>query len=275
MDSVAYLADGFVFRFPKVERASRKYELEVALLPHLQGRSPLTTPMISYAGCGVRSGLRVVGHPCLQGIPLAEASVAMMSRDRIDVVARPLTEFLDSLRRFPIEVAIGAGADGTPFRLAYDIDFQRARAEVYPLLDEPRRQYIEPLFDTYLGDDRNFINPPSLLHGDLWPEHILCDTTGKPVAIIDFSDMAVGDPDFDLMQIHGTCDRELVRAIAEGLGTSFGSGLSDKLEFYFRANAVKDVLAGIDRGDEEMTKLALDEVRRHADDLRINRSRQM
>jgi aminoglycoside 2''-phosphotransferase len=259
MDSSAYRADGFVFRFPKVSDTSRKYAVEAALLPKLVGEAPLAVPDIRYVGKDRRTGHRFLGYRLLEGTPLTELAGRSLSEGMIQAVAEELGPFLAFMRRFPLEVAVEAGVDDTPFRVDYQRDWQRVQDEVYPLLDKSLRKRVAELYEDYLGDDRNFEHSPALLHGDLWPEHILCDpTSGRPRAIIDFGDLRVGDPDFDLMPLYGMYGRDVVAATVTARGGAPTPELFRKLGFYLRANTLKDVLAGLDREDDDLTAWALE-----------------
>jgi aminoglycoside 2''-phosphotransferase len=258
MDSSAYLADGFVFRFPKVSDTSRKYAVEAALLPKLVADAPLEVPDIRHVGKDRRTGHGFLGYRLLEGIPLDELAGRSLGEGMAHEVAGSLAPFLAFLRRFPVVVAVEAGADHTSFREDYRSDWDRAREEVYPLLDKSLRRRLTQLYDEYLGDERNFEQPPALLHGDLWPEHILCDPSGRPRAIIDFGDLRVGDPDFDLMPLYGMYGKPVVAATATALGTEPSPALFRKLGFYLRANTVRDVLAGLDREDDDLTTWALE-----------------
>jgi aminoglycoside 2''-phosphotransferase len=94
----------------------------------------------------------------------------------------------------------------------------------YPLLDAPLRENVTNLYESY-GKPDHFRYQRSLLHGDLWPDHILCDPrTRRPCGIIDFNDVTVGDPDFDLMPLYGaygpeqTLSKTFWQGSIEGIG---------------------------------------------------------
>ena len=78
---------------------------------------------------------------------------------------------------------------------------------------------------------------PRLLHSDLNEDHILGTFDGphwKPGGIIDFGDVVVGDPIYDLVALHvglTHCDKQLLRFFLEASGT----GLERQPEFAQRA----------------------------------------
>ena len=58
---------------------------------------------------------------------------------------------------------------------------------------------VESQLDAFLEDDANFAYAPTLLHADLWPEHVLFSRdVGRLAGVIDFGDVSIGDPDYDL-----------------------------------------------------------------------------
>ena len=64
-----------------------------------------------------------------------------------------------------------------------------------PRLEKDEREYVEQLYDEYLGDPGNFDYEPTVIHADLSPEHILYDPVTQAVAgVIDFGDIEIGDP---------------------------------------------------------------------------------
>jgi len=79
----------------------------------------------------------------------------------------------------------------------------REREELYPALDRSEHLFVERVIGDYLesGDASAF--RPSLLHGDLSSDHVLFEEASKSVsAIIDFGDMMIGDPAWDLVFIY-------------------------------------------------------------------------
>lgn len=271
MDSIAYLVGGeFVFRFPNVPAVSNNYKKEMALLARLNGRVDLNIPLLCYAGECLDTGLTFVGHRLIEGIPLSELSVSGMDDKSLDKLASSLSAFLEQLRIFPIEDALAAGVPRCCLPEDYDAVFERAQKDLYPRVDGTVQQYVERLFHDYLQANGGFAGGAvSLLHGDLWSEHILCDPGTREVCgIIDFGDAFVGDCDFDLMQLYGEYGTMLVSRIVRALGGQPDAKLFDKLRFFYEANSVLDVFIGLDREDEALVEWALAEVRHRANNGR-------
>lgn len=264
MDSCAYLAAGFVFRFPKIPSVSRKYDAEIALLPRIADRVGVAVPRIAYTGRDPVTGFSFLGYPLIPGTPLSRFSQDT-PHDAIEVLAKTLAGFLSALHGLWVDPDVRSLLWKSIDRSAMEEEYTRARREVFPLVERPVRAYIERLYQGFLADYRD--TPPCLLHGDLWPEHILCD--GEPqsprvTGIIDFGDLAFGDADFDLMQLHGTWGTRLTSPIYRHLGTALIARTTASLDFFFGANSVVDVLLGIDRNDPSLIRWALEELGRRA-----------
>src|SRR4029077_8374132 len=71
-------------------------------------------------------------------------------------------------------------------------------AHVLPLLDPGERVTAERTLASFLDDDDNFRFAPGLTHGDIGPEHVLITDAGDLAGVIDWGDLAVGDPVVDL-----------------------------------------------------------------------------
>ena len=71
-------------------------------------------------------------------------------------------------------------------------------AHVLPLLDPGERATAERTLAAFLDDDDNFRFATGLTHGDIGPEHVLITDAGDLAGVIDWGDLEVGDPVFDL-----------------------------------------------------------------------------
>jgi aminoglycoside 2''-phosphotransferase len=77
------------------------------------------------------------------------------------------------------------------------------QAKLFLTLDEPERLFIERMIESYLKSDDATSFRPTLLHGDLSPDHVLFDLKAESVtAIIDFGDAVIGDRAWDFLFIY-------------------------------------------------------------------------
>jgi aminoglycoside 2''-phosphotransferase len=103
-----------------------------------------------------------------------------------------------------------------------------------------------------------------LLHADFSPDHIICNEEKNVIAgIIDFGDIEIGDPDYDLMYLYEDYwGEEFIGELLKYYPHRDTERLMRKLEFFSRCNTIHDVLRGIRRKDDGILQEALEELRK-------------
>jgi len=191
-DFQVFEVDGrWLFRFPKREASVAKLNTECKLLPGLGKWVSLPVPNYEYFCESPESSSRpFAGYRKLPGI--AGDTSKMVDRHG---VARQLGVFLTKLHTYPVEKAREAGV-------------QEKRDLVVHWQDRSREQLRKldglnvnlGLLRRYLENDTpvSFEGAASLVHNDLWAEHILVDSRSDRVSgIIDWGDTVIGDPAID------------------------------------------------------------------------------
>ncbi len=191
-DFQVFEVDGkWLFRFPKRESGIAKLSTEYKLLPGLGMWVSLLVPQYEYFRESHESSSRpFAGYRKLPGIG---GDVSKMV-DR-QGVAHQLGSFLSRLHTYPVDKAREAGVP-------------EKRDLVVHLRDRSREQLrkldglnVNPsILWRYLENDIpvSFEGAASLVHNDLWAEHILLDNrSGRVSGIIDWGDTAIGDPAID------------------------------------------------------------------------------
>ncbi len=219
VESLEYVSEGWmsvavlvnhhlIFRFPKRAEAAADLRVEMSLLPVLAPMLPVKIPSFEYiAEEGGRAyPFAFVGYERLPGLA---------QEDWPDEVAEahwwrpPLGEFLTTLHAFPLELARAAGVldnratmlpePGRNWRETLNSLWQTVQAQVFPRLSEAQRRGVIDRFEAFLGNDRFFQFEPVLLHADLWDDHVLLDLDNRRLsAIIDWGDVCIGDPAYDV-----------------------------------------------------------------------------
>ena len=171
---VAIVDDEWVFRFPRRAGVEEALELEIAVLPVLAPVLPVEVPSFEYIS---RTPL-FVGYRLIRGVPL------------VDEDGEGVRAFLEALHAH----------DGSslPLKRHDWIDAYRAQCGeferlVFPVVDADERARARRLF----GEVETLVDfEPSLIHADLGPEHLLV-RDGRLVGVIDWGDVALGDPALD------------------------------------------------------------------------------
>jgi len=201
----------WVVRIARTASACRHLPLEMAWLARLGDALPLATPHYVRAVYGVGVYERLVGAPADARRLPAQPS------------GRILGQFLARLHAArPLDPARQARARrrwrSRFVRLGDQVD-----REAGPLLSAVQRRRLSARFRDGVQALDDPAVPMTLIHGDLRLEHILV-ADGRPVAVIDFGDMTVGDPMLDFAGL----DRWMPAA----LGAYQGEGAPARAAFY-------------------------------------------
>jgi len=262
-DSVAFAVDDdWVFRFPIAPDAQNTLRREVALLPALGPTLPLPTPAFAHVA---RDGDRLlfVGYRRLAGEPLTPAAIASLPAGAQERALAALAEFLEALHAFPVAEARRAGVAEEPVKGGYHTGQRSLPHQVEHLLaaDEARR--LQAIFDAYerdVGADA----PPVLLHSDLKPDHVLHDgAAGTIGGILDWGDVALGDPDFDLAVVALFFGPEFQARVLAHLPGRDPALIAAKTSFFTTLRWVQDLVYDLERGDVASQQLSLASLRRH------------
>ena len=153
------------------------------------------------------------------------------------------------------------------FRADYSGDLGPIRELLFPRLHQGEREYVERLYQDYLSDPGNFDYEPRMIHADLSPEHIIYDpATGTVAGIIDFRDIVIGDPDYEMHWLYADYgDRFLQRYLAFS-PHPLPLRLLRKLRFFYRANTVADILIGFHRGDPGIVEDSIAALKKQAEE---------
>ena len=234
VDSEAYLVDGsWVFRFPKREAVARALRREVALLPKLAGRLPVATPQFAYLGHQTTNGLLFAGYRLIPGEPLTPDLFAALPVHHQDGVLATLAAFLDGVHTFPVAEAAACGVETLSVRAWVEAAWSVGRTAVLPLLDADDRLALAASIERFLEDEQNVATMPCLLYADFAPEHILYDAAANAITgIIDWGDLSIGDPDFDLLYLYQDYGPNLVRRLLAYLPHPEPARLMNKLRVF-------------------------------------------
>ena len=97
-----------------------------------------------------------------------------------------------------------------------------------------------------------------MIHSDLSPEHIIYYPGTLAIAgIIDFSDVEIGDPDYELHWLFTNYGDAFLQTYLAVNPHPSHDRLLRKLRFFSRANTIGDVLIGFDRDDPEIVESTL------------------
>jgi aminoglycoside phosphotransferase (APT) family kinase protein len=214
------LGDEYAVRLPRREMAAGPLLDEQRWLPELASRLPLPIP------APVRVGVPGRGYPWHWSVcPWLLGEVAAES-----VLANPtleaarLGEFVSALHQpAPEGLPVNAALRGQPLhRLTDRLDLHLTRGAV------ARPDNLRDRWHALVAVDE-WTAPPVFLHGDLHTANLLVDD-GAISAVIDFGDLAAGDPAVDLAIAWMLFDEPARSAFRAGAGAAQDNALWSRAE---------------------------------------------
>ncbi|WP_242154476.1 phosphotransferase family protein [Sphingomonas sp. BAUL-RG-20F-R05-02] len=184
--------DKLAFRFPRAGMHDLRLEIEV--LQQLRHRSSLQLPTYDYVDPDGRFG----GYRFINGVPLTTERFGSLDVTRQVEVLADAVQFLIALHDLPQAEVEWSGDwprtwTAAQFAARFLVERLPIMVAYVPQLAGP----LEAFYESYRLDC-----PPHLaiVHGDLVCEHLLIDSARSSLAgIIDFGDVALGDPAQDLL----------------------------------------------------------------------------
>ena len=194
--------DGDVFKIAKNWEASAGLVKEAQILPLIGDRLSTSVPYpLWQAGASNHFPFGVLGYPKLPGKPLHPGVLSPQSSAEI---AKGVAEFLLSLHGMRLDPSTASMLPGTDVRR---FELHSLRNTVLPVLRELLQPHeyraVDHWWSSFLSDPRMRQFTPALQHGDLWYENILVDSDNRLTGVIDFENLALGDPAQDFAtQLH-------------------------------------------------------------------------
>jgi aminoglycoside phosphotransferase (APT) family kinase protein len=231
-------------RRPEVRGWLRK---EVRLLPEIAPRLPLPLPAFEVAEDGEAP---FVAYRKLSGRPIDET---VRSDGDVAALARTLGSFLSALHGYPVERASELSATDAAGEgwLSQQVELRsRSERDVFPLLEPDERWDAHAVFEDFFADADEI--SASLVHGDLGPDHILCERE-RVTGVIDWTDACVGDPAVDFGWLASATPRPFVDALfaAYTVGAA-AHGVRERSLYYHRVGPLHEVLYAQETNDAEL-----------------------
>ncbi|WP_280272134.1 phosphotransferase family protein [Nocardia wallacei] len=245
MDSVALLVEWgegeYVLRLPQDPHGAEGIAREHRLLPELAARLPLPIPRFLFTAPNPLGPGEFCVYPAVPGESLSEEQWherGLLDRPEIH---RRIAESLEGVHAFPVDRARELGIRTWDLRGEFADDLKTIRAEVIPLLDRSDAALLLAAWERYLDDDANFGYRPTLIHADVSLDHLL--VTGVEITgLIDFGDVTIGDPDYDLCYLYPEAGHDFVGRVQRCRGTELTPRTEAKLRFWACADPALDVL---------------------------------
>lgn len=184
--------DEWIFRFPRGPSSSAETPKRWSFLASFASRSPIAVPEPVYVTDWF------VGYRKIPGSPLHPAQVERLDEGDRQRIARQLGLFLAALHRCRDE-RIDFDAGLLVMRHGYD----RTCPEPFAMyLDAREHGRLEARLAAISDNPANFVEPTSIIHGDLYSGNILWDRKTKSITgVIDWSEVGLGIPAMDFIAL--------------------------------------------------------------------------
>jgi len=237
-----------IVQLPRSAYAADRLRAQMRLLPELARELPAAVPVPTL----VSEEPVVMGYRKLKGAPLGAASDG--------VWPERLGRFLYDLHAVAPEILGLRGMSAATVSDLFDERLAVLRERVLPLLEPATARRLGERMDAFLADHATRRYAPCLTHGDIGPEHILVSPDGDLAGVLDWEELAIGDPAADLAWMLRARPADGERVLA-GYGGAPDPSFRARAAFRFVLMPFHDVVHGLTTGDDALVEAGLAGIR--------------
>jgi aminoglycoside 2''-phosphotransferase len=188
-----------VFRIARKLDATGALQRESCILPKIAPKLPLPVPRPTYHAPDGFPPFTV--HDEIVGEILTREDWEDMPAAARERAASELANFLKTLHALPIELGVECGlVQIDAAEMAHSLQ-QEAADTIHPFLEPDVQRRFDQTLESWSSQAE--VRHPALLHCDMGPGHVLYDSsTLRLTGVIDFGDLAIGDPARDFIYIY-------------------------------------------------------------------------
>lgn len=194
--------DKYLFRFPKNDEAYKAINKEYKILNILNKKLPNNIKVPNYIFSNLESDYPFVGYELIQGKFLTNEVFNSLSNEQKDKLLNSMAEFLNILHSVDYRELGLKPIDSIAW---YRDLYKKVQDICFKYFDNDLKNNTIGLFENFFNDETMHSYIPTLVHGDLSEDHIIVTDTG--IGIIDFGDLMVFDPAYDLIWAY-LCDNK-------------------------------------------------------------------
>lgn len=199
----------YLFRFPRNEEAFAAINKEYKILDVLNKKLPSNIKVPNYIYRNLSDNHPFVGYEMIQGDFLTGDVFGSLNETKKENLLNNMVTFLNILHLIGYKEL---GLEPTnPIEWYKDL-FNRVQNICFKYFDDNLKEKTIQLFNMFFEDETMHNYEPTLVHGDLSEDHIIITSDG--VGIIDFGDLMVFDPAYDLIWAY-ICDKDFYNDLLE------------------------------------------------------------
>jgi aminoglycoside 2''-phosphotransferase len=213
INDVLIINEETVFRFPKNDTWARQLLAgEVRVINLLKRYVDMPLPSFEH------TAEDFVVYKYIPGVALQRGDILALDEAGQDRTAERLAGFLRQMHSVPVEEIERCGigqSDVNRGRQVWLKLFDDARRELFPLMMEHTKEWVERHFEPIIKDEHYMDYQPALVNGDVSPYHILYDRERARInGIIDFGTAGLGDTAADFACIIYNYGESFLRRMA-------------------------------------------------------------
>ena len=236
-NSMAFLInEDYIFRFSKRQEVKEQVRREIAVLPKIKPLVSIQIPAFEF----ISPNINYVGYRIIKGENLNEELFLKLKKKDQQNVQKTLADFLSTIHASDLLQLNNCQLEMMNLKEEYHQNFEKAKRLIFPHLSQKKKEIITRFFIEYLDNIDNFNYAECLIHNDFSKDHILFNTVNKQITgIIDFGDIAIGDPDYDLMYLLDEFGEKFILDFLNYYQHSNDKKLLQKLIFFTLANKIQ------------------------------------
>ncbi|MGI9034678.1 MAG: phosphotransferase family protein [Pyrinomonadaceae bacterium] len=265
IDAIKFLGEGdscraylvnheWIFRFAKHDAARASLQCENCLLPQIAGKIALQIPSPQIVSLE-ETETPFIAYPLLPGRVLSQKRYLALDEQSRARCAGQVAQFLNQIHSINIDLAQSCRVPFNDYKAQYSGLPKLARENLSAFLSAPDFKFIEKVVARYLasGDAESF--RPTLLHGDLSPNHVLFDEkTNRVSGIIDFGDMMIGDAAWDLIWIYEDYGSDFLSRLLDVYHESDRKSLLRRVRQFLLLQAIEWAIDCQASGDDDLAE---------------------
>ena len=194
---IAFRSGNRVFRMARHAAAAAALRRETCVLSVIAGRLPLSVPRLTYRT--PRDCTPFTIHQEIVGEVLTREIWENMPTHTLKKAAAELADFLKVLHSIPV-MSLHCGLTQLDAAIAADNLRKTGGRTLYEFLEPDARYKLDETLREWSLLSQPAGGRPALLHCDIGPGHVFYDPeAGKLTGVIDFGDVAIGDPARDFI----------------------------------------------------------------------------
>jgi len=256
--------DDRVLRAARHDEAARALAREACAMERIAGALPLAVPRPRFHHLPGAPPFSI--HDRIPGEELMREQWDALPDEARAGAAREIAEFLAALHSLRTDAVLACGVPVSDHAADARRVLDGFRAALRPRLAADVAARVEGAFASYLDGGERWAYRPAILHGDFGPDHVMHDPeTGRVTGVIDFGDLAIGDPARDFIYVHEDFGPDVLARLLPLYRLESPEAMFPRLRFHYLLSATEWALSMREEGGRDDLTEVLEEIARESE----------